>query len=68
VPVWIPLLAKYQVPNQNSLLECMSDAYEDQDKRKAYGKESRNFALNYEWNKLMLKWDALIKEMVEEKT
>ena len=67
VPVWIPLLARYPVPNLNSLLKCMNDAYDNPERRKDYGKASRKFALNYSWEKLMPKWDKLIKEMVEEK-
>lgn len=66
VPVWIPLLARYPVPNLNSLLQCMTDAYENPEKRKAYGKASREFALNYDWGKLIPLWNKLIKEMVEE--
>ncbi len=65
IPVWIPLLAQYKVPDLRSLLQCMEDAYENPEKRKAYGKASREFALNYDWSKLMPLWDDLIKEMVE---
>lgn len=63
VPVWLPLLAKYPVPNLNSLLQCMEDAYENPDKLKAYGKTSREFALNFSWPKIIPLWDKLIKEM-----
>ena len=65
VPVWLPLLAAYPVPNLRSLLQCMDEAYENPEKRKAYGKASREFALNYDWSKLMPQWDNLVKEMVE---
>ena len=66
VPVWLPLLAQYPVPNLNHLLECMNEAYQDESKRKAYGRESRKFALEYDWGKIVPKWDKLLKEMVEE--
>lgn len=65
VPVWIPLLSRYQVPNLNSLLECMEDAYNSPDKRLEYGKLSREYALNYDWSRIVPKWDSLIREMVE---
>lgn len=63
VPVWIPLGARYPVPNLNSLLECMNDAYLNPEKRKAYGKASRKFALKYSWKKILPLWESLIKEM-----
>jgi len=65
IPVWLPLHAQYPVPNLASLLQCMEDAYENFDKRSEYAKTGRDFALNYDWAKLMPKWNALIKEMVE---
>jgi glycosyltransferase involved in cell wall biosynthesis len=67
VPVWIPLLAVYAVPNQNSLLECMIDAYENPEKRREYGMKAREFtSKNHDWDKcIMPKWEALLKEMVE---
>lgn len=65
VPVWIPLLSRYQVPNLNSLWLCMELAYNNPDEREEYGKLSREFALNYDWDRIMPKWEALIKEMVE---
>jgi len=66
VPVWIPLLAKYQVPNLNSLLDCMKAAYEDPIARKVFGRKSRKFAMKYDWKLIMPKWESLLKEMVEE--
>jgi len=65
IPVWLPLLATYPVPNLRSLLRCMEEVYEDVEKREAYRKAGREFALKYSWDKLIPKWDALIKEMVE---
>jgi glycosyltransferase involved in cell wall biosynthesis len=64
-PIWVPLLCRFPIPNLNSLLECMEDAYNNPDKRKEFGRKSREHALNYDWEKIMPKWDELIKEMVE---
>jgi len=66
VPVWLPLLAVYPVPNLRSLFECMEDAYRNPEKVKAYGKTSREFALKYDWSNIIPQWDKLLKEMVEE--
>lgn len=67
VPVWIPLLARYPVPNLNSLLECMKESYENPEKRREYGMKAREFALNnYDWDRCIIsKWEALLKEMAQ---
>lgn len=54
----------YPVPNLNSLLQCMEDAYLYPEKRKVCGRVARAFALKYDWTEIIPKWDALLKEMV----
>jgi glycosyltransferase involved in cell wall biosynthesis len=65
VPVWIPMGARYPVPNLSSLLQCMEEAYNKGDERRRFGRESREFALQYDWGRLVDKWDSLIREMAE---
>jgi len=65
IPVWLPLHARYPVPNLMSLLQCMEEAQENLVRREGYARAGREVALKYSWDKLMPKWDALIKEMVE---
>jgi len=66
VPVWIPLLARYAVPSLKDLLARMEEAYENHELRQAYALATRDFALNYDWGKVMPKWDALIQEAMKE--
>jgi len=66
IPVWVPMLARYPIPDCNSLLECMSEAYTNPELRLKYGKESRKFALQYDWNRIMPLWDSLIMQVWEE--
>jgi glycosyltransferase involved in cell wall biosynthesis len=65
VPVWVPTLETFTVPNLGSLYACMEDAYDHQDLRKEYGRKSREFAEQYDWPKIMPEWEALIKELLE---
>jgi len=65
VPVWIPLLASYPVPDLRALLECMVNAYENPRKLRAKRGEARKSALEYDWERVIPKWDALLREMAE---
>ncbi len=65
-PVNVPTLQNFRVPNQKSLLEQMERAYNDETLRLEYGKQSREFALNYSWKKIMPKWEKLVKEVGDE--
>jgi glycosyltransferase involved in cell wall biosynthesis len=62
VPVWIPLLAQYNVPKISSIVEMLCDAYENPSKRAEYAEKSREFALQYDWDNIMPKWRNLIDE------
>ena len=66
VPVWVPTLQIYPVPNMSSLLEKMEEAYNSPSKLAEYGKKSREFALRYDWNLIMPKWFELLSEVEEE--
>jgi len=63
IPVWVPMLARYPAPDLNSLLSCMSEAYENDELRRKYAMESRKFALTYDWSKIMPQWEDLIMEV-----
>jgi glycosyltransferase involved in cell wall biosynthesis len=66
VPVWVPTLQQYNPPNLTALLACMEDAYNSPDnKRQWFGRLSREFALQYDWDKLMPGWENLITELAE---
>ena len=64
-PVWVPTLQHFTVPNLSHLLACMEDAYNNPDKRKEYGRKSREFAEQYDWAQIMPEWEALIKELTQ---
>jgi len=66
IPVWIPTNQVYPVPNMKHLVECMCDAYENRDKLEEYGRKSREFALTYDWNKIIPKWISFLKEVEDE--
>lgn len=66
VPVWIPTLQTYPVASMKSALECLEDAYENPDKVKKYGRESRKFSLGYAWEKIMPMWFRFLCEIEEE--
>jgi glycosyltransferase involved in cell wall biosynthesis len=62
-PVWVPTLQRFTVPDLSRLLACMEDAYSNRDRRLEYGQKSREFALQYDWARIMPEWEALIKEL-----
>jgi len=66
IPVWIPTLQVYPVPNMRSLLECLEDAYNHPEKVEEYGRISREFSLNYDWSRVIPRWDQMLKEVEEE--
>ena len=65
VPVWIPTCQTYPVPSIKSILESLDDAYKHPEKRKEYGKKSREFALRYDWKKVMPLWENLLLQTEE---
>lgn len=66
VPVWIPTLQFYPVASKNSALACLEDAYRNPDKVKEYGRKSREFALGYDWDKIMPLWFDLLNQVEDE--
>jgi len=66
VPIYVPYGTYYLVPNQNSMLACMEEAYLNEDLRKEYARKSREFALQYDWSRISPLWLDLIDEMEEE--
>lgn len=65
IPVWIPTLQSYPVPSMKSILHCLDDAYNHPDKVKEYGKKSREFALHYDWKKIIPMWEDLLLQTEE---
>lgn len=66
VPVYVPQLTEYPVPDQRDLLRKMEEAYADESLREEYGRKSREFALNYSWDRVMPLWFELLEEVEEE--
>ena len=65
-PGYVPTLQHFQVPNQRDLLNCMEEAYYDEKKRKRYSQDAREFAMQYDWSKVMPRWHELLREVEEE--
>jgi len=67
VPVYVPQLTHYPVPDQNSLLRNLKDSYENEDLRKKYGKAGREFIVKrHSWSVVMKKWFQFLDEIEEE--
>jgi len=65
-PVYVPQLTWYPVPNQKDLLAKMSEAYTNEGLRKKYSRMSREFALQYDWKKIIKQWYKLLDEVEED--
>ena len=64
IPVYIPQLPTYPVPDQNSALEALLEAYYSPDLRERYGKTGHEFIERYHrWDTVMHGWDKLLSEM-----
>ena len=63
-PVYVPTLQEFPIPNQRSMLEKMEEAYAAD--RGPIGSSAREFALGYDWSKVMPKWFRLFDELGEE--
>jgi glycosyltransferase involved in cell wall biosynthesis len=67
VPVYVPSLYTYEVPNMKKYLEALEEAYHRDDLRKAYGKMSREFMVKYyDWSKILPMWDKFLEEVESE--
>jgi glycosyltransferase involved in cell wall biosynthesis len=67
VPVYVPQLTYYPVPDQNSLLENFIESYERSDLRRKYGEAGRKFVVErYSWNVVIQKWFRFLSQIEEE--
>jgi len=66
IPVWIPTQQIYPVVGMSSMLHAIEEAYNSPEKRKKFGKESREFALNYDWTKIMPVWFRFLEAVEDE--
>ncbi|MBA7617629.1 hypothetical protein ES703_24945 [subsurface metagenome] len=57
IPVYVPQLPTYPVPDQRSALEKLEEAYDSPDLREKYGKAGRAYIEKYHnWELVMGKW------------
>ena len=67
IPVYVPMLTRYPVPDQNSLLENLKESYERPDLRKKYGEAGREFVVKrHSWSVVMKKWFKFLSEIESE--
>jgi len=66
IPIYVPQLTWYPVPDQRKLLEKLEKIYVDEDLREELGKKAREFALNYSWEKIIPLWHQLLDTIEEE--
>jgi len=66
VPVWIPTQQIYPVVGISGMLNAMEDAYNSPEKRKEFGRQSREFVLNYDWSKIMPMWFRFLDKVEDE--
>jgi glycosyltransferase involved in cell wall biosynthesis len=62
-PSYVPTCNFYLEPDARSLLARMEEAYDSPDLREEYGRKAREFALGYDWRKVMPRWEALLDEL-----
>jgi len=62
-----PALSFIASPSEYEMAQHIEDAYNNRDKTAAFGQASREFALNYDWKKVIVPlWINLIEEIREE--
>jgi len=62
-----PILAETPIPDVYDLADKIADAYFKDKKREKYGKMSRRFALQYNWDDIVLyKWIPILENIKEE--
>ena len=66
IPIYVPYLTEYPVPDQKDLLACMEEAYTNERKRKHFARRAREFALRYDWKRVFPRWLKLLEEVEEE--
>lgn len=66
-PVYIPTLQEYPIPDQNRLLRCLDEAYDNPDSVKRFGRLARRFVEEkYAWDKVIPQWLQFLKELEDE--
>jgi glycosyltransferase involved in cell wall biosynthesis len=61
------LLSYMATPNEFQIADAIADAYNNPDKVKSFGAASREFSLNYDWEKVVVPlWAQLFEEIREE--
>lgn len=69
IPIYVPQLTKYPVPNQISALEKLEEAYNSPDLRKEYGRAGRSYIEKYHsWGSIIPKWFSLLETVENEMT
>jgi len=67
IPVYVPQLTEYPVPNQNSLLKNLEASYTSPALREYYGNKGRDFVLqNHSWDTVMSQWFAFLENLEKE--
>jgi len=66
IPVYVPQLTEYPVPDQASLLSHLIDAYNNRGLLEDIGKKARCFALQYDWDNVIPMWFKLLEEVENE--
>lgn len=65
--VYSPLNGRCVIPDENDIAKALEDAYFNREKRLKFGTESRNFALQYDWDKIIKEyWLPFLKRKEEE--
>lgn len=62
VPVWIPTNQIYPSPSMSSLIDTLEKVYNNPEQRIEYGKQSRVFALQYDWKNIIPQWEELLQK------
>jgi len=63
-----PINAETAHPDVYSIVDCIEEAYFKDDLRKKYGKESRKFALKFNWDDLVVnEWVPVLDSLLEDK-
>jgi glycosyltransferase involved in cell wall biosynthesis len=67
IPVYVPMLPTYPVPNQLSLLEKLEEAYNSPEKRRQYGAAALSYVEeNHSWKVCMSAWFRALEEVESE--
>jgi len=66
IPVWIPTLQEYPIPSIKSALRALEDAYNNEVKRELFSEVSREFSLEYDWEKVIPLWYELLENTKRE--